>query len=376
MKWAATEQKEAQKDKATLDIVTLEAVLCAGDGKHEQKRQAQHTSTVTNSGVPLFDKDSPADGNGGQLQSISDLAHGDDGGAATEQAGTNLDEPLKKKAKSDKASASKDEGSGGKGAGTCREAIEAIGKKVDAKVHSYCYHQWDRKHVFLLNLNLMLLLNPTTLFYFNLSNDQLAKDKYAGIVSNWAKNVPKGQGKGGSTKSTSLKTLSSNSNARSAPTSAPTSVSSGKIKGHDSTTSNSQSNNNDVAITFSGLDDDDETPEREAALSSPTKEGKRLTSAGIVKIEQMPTPMKQEKPPWNRWLRVMVPTFLRHLGGYSNIWTVPDEVLLKMMSELLSVVYLDQDYDIQINCPVFHKLQQHTYNYRSGFGSAGLAVSR
>ncbi|KAH9980522.1 hypothetical protein BJV74DRAFT_953109 [Russula compacta] len=156
------------------------------------------------------------------------------------------------------------------------------------------------------------------------------------------------------------------------------SVSSGKIKGRDSATSNSQSNDNDVAITFGGLDDDDETPEREAALSSPTKEGKRLTSAGIVKIEQMPTPVKQEKPArtsqkgiagFRLWFNV-----LESLGGYSNIWTVPDEVLLEMMSESLSAVYLDQDYNIQINCPVFRKLQQHAYDYRSGFGSAGLAV--
>jgi|SRR5579863_1121217 len=144
--------------------------------------------------------------------------------------------------------------------------------------------QWARKRVFPLNLNLMLLLNHTTLFYFNLSNDQLAKDKYSGVVANWAKNVSHSQAKGGSTKSTTSKTLTSTSTSRSAPTSAPTSVSSGKIKGRDSTSSNPQGNANDVAITFGGLDEEDETTEREAALSSPAKEGKRLTSAVIYFI--------------------------------------------------------------------------------------------
>lgn len=130
-----------------------------------------------------------------------------------------------------------------------------------------------------------------------------------------------------------------------------------------------------------------------------------------MKIEEIHTPVKQEKPArtsrkatnkdlpsfcltGNRWLRVMVPTFLRRLGGYSNIWTVPDTVLVEMMRESLGAVYLDEDYDVEINCPVFRKvsvhltvlnavvdpiitsfqLQQHAYDYRSGFGSAGLAV--
>ncbi|KAH9955093.1 hypothetical protein BJV74DRAFT_800212 [Russula compacta] len=256
------EKKKAQKEKATLEI----------------EHQAQPTSTVTNSEVPLYDENSPADGNGGQLQSISDLADGDNGGAATDHA--SIDKPPKKKVKANKGSSvtSKDEGTGasGKGVGTRREAIEVMGKKLDAK--------WAQKHVFPLNLDLMLLLNHTTLFYFNLSNDQLAKDKYSGVVANWAKNVSHSQAKGRLTKSTTSKTLSLTSTARSAPTSAPTSVSSGKIKGHDSTSSNPQGNANDVATTFGGLEEEDEMTEWEAALSSPAKEGKRLTSAIIYFI--------------------------------------------------------------------------------------------
>ena len=145
LKWAAAEKKKAQKEKATLDIATLEAVLRAGDGKREQERQVKPTSAVTGgeSKVPLYDEDSPADGNGDQLQSISDLADGDDGGAVTDHA--SIDEPPKKKVKANKSSTvmRKDEGTGasGKGKGTRREAIEAMGKKLDAKVRSYSYHR-------------------------------------------------------------------------------------------------------------------------------------------------------------------------------------------------------------------------------------------
>ena len=69
LKWATAEKKKAQKEKATLDIATLKAVLHAGDGKQEQECQVKPTSAVTSSEskVPFYDEDSPADGNGDQL---------------------------------------------------------------------------------------------------------------------------------------------------------------------------------------------------------------------------------------------------------------------------------------------------------------------
>jgi hypothetical protein len=92
-----------------------------------------------------------------------------------------------------------------------------------------------------------------------------------------------------------------------------------------------------------------------------------------VKIEETVTPVKQEKPTrmsrkvtnkdlpafclkGNCWIRVMVPTFLRRLAGYSNAWAVPDDVLVQMMNESFVAVYPDEEYNVEVNCPVFRKV--------------------
>lgn len=126
----------------------------------------------------------------------------------------------------------------------------------------------------------MLTLDPTTLFYFSLS-DAPTKDKHTGLVNDWASKIERPHSKSGSIRSgttPALSTGSSRSTHRTTSTRPPPSsrsALSNNIK---------ISRDNDVIEISSGdeggLSDRDETrgKEREFAVKSPPKGRQRATS--------------------------------------------------------------------------------------------------
>jgi hypothetical protein len=140
----------------------------------------------------------------------------------------------------------------------------------------------------------MLLLNETTLFYFSLGKQAQPQGKVSGVIKDWADKVsrsvqpptkgPIGSSTSGSSRPTKSGTLSTGTAVNSAA-SVPTSFRSTSSAAKDANTkatSKPSSKQPFEVVKFGGIDSGDETEEREAALSSPIKGGKRLTS--VVRV--------------------------------------------------------------------------------------------
>lgn len=124
----------------------------------------------------------------------------------------------------------------------------------------------------------MLTLDNTTLFYFSLSDKTVPEEKHTAAIQDWAKKLPKriGGTSGGLRSVTSALTKSSATHTSSS---------------HSTRTSRSALNNGfirrcgDDAVEVIDVDgplsDNDETkgPERDAAIKSPLKGKKRLSSS-------------------------------------------------------------------------------------------------
>ena len=134
-----------------------------------------------------------------------------------------------------------------------------------------------------------------------------------------------------------------------------------------------------------GFLEEDETEERDAALSSPIKGKKRLTNAvshmpychtvlttqqGIVKIEDASQPPKRvaaarptnaDLPPGcldvARWRRVFMTTYLQYLGGQDtdNAWIIKDKDAVLLMQCVWDYMYgATVLHTVKVGGPVFH----------------------
>ena len=126
-------------------------------------------------------------------------------------------------------------------------------------------------------ISLMLTLDPTTLFYFSL-RDLDFKNNHAGLIQDWATKIPR-NAKPESTRSKATPSLTHGSTRSShAPPSARSALNTVKIGEHDDS----------IKIAEGGLSDVDETKgdERDAAIKSPPKGTRRITSSVSDRILQ------------------------------------------------------------------------------------------
>jgi hypothetical protein len=143
----------------------------------------------------------------------------------------------------------------------------------------------------LIRLFIMLLLNETTLFYFSLGDQARPQGKVSGVIKDWAEKVsrsaqPPSKGFSTSSGTSQARTAKSVSSAFNSATSVPTSfrsTTSAAVKDDKAKiASKTSSKQLTELVKLGGFESEDETNEREAALSSPIKGGKRLTS--VVRI--------------------------------------------------------------------------------------------
>jgi hypothetical protein len=220
----------------------------------------------------------------------------------------------------------------------------------------------------------MLALHEATLFYFDLSTE---KNQRSGLLNDWAAHVSsKTLSKKGAKASQSkdLSTLHSGITAFSKANTGVTSL---------STVEKPHSIFAQPRITLADLDDSvagidlladtvTETQERLAALMSPPKGNKRLTSnvsghpptalhayifQTIVKIEDNEAPLQSltgalkkpskfkncDLPPGattgNVWRRNVVPTFIRFSASQPDAWAIKDDDALKAMQLIWDKIY-------------------------------------
>ena len=115
----------------------------------------------------------------------------------------------------------------------------------------------------------LLILNETTLFYLNLCTTAASHSNSFNNVKNWTSRVAKASR---TTKSNSAHAGSTNSS--SVPSKRATSITSAVVKPEKK----KLKLDDHVDLTTSGFFKDDETVEREAAISSPVKGSQRLNS--------------------------------------------------------------------------------------------------
>lgn len=144
----------------------------------------------------------------------------------------------------------------------------------------------------------MLTLDPTTLYYLNLS-DAYQKDRYSGLkhstddLSDWLTNVPLGSrgslksvttpaltksGRSSNPAANSVRSASAGIRSTSTSNQRPASRSGGLVKVIGETNPNDDESGINV---LGGISDNDETigPERDAAMNSPPKAGRRVNSS-------------------------------------------------------------------------------------------------
>jgi hypothetical protein len=240
----------------------------------------------------------------------------------------------------------------------------------------------------------MLLLETTTLFYFNLSTSAPSKDRTA-AVRKWAGSVAAGNSHGPSrnlaTGSQSTQPTRSELNSTSSHTVLPLSTAREStvfeldatpkpLKRLNSKSLVSANDNNDHHLTATpgGFEDEDEHLEREAAMSSPIKYGQRLTSSvsflnsrcneystsiqGIVKIKSTNNnhPVKHPKSngkarlvipkltnkdlprgcqDGNLWRRRFIPTYMTFVASYNQVWSVIDGDAIDAMQKIWDQIY-------------------------------------
>ncbi|KAG1749251.1 hypothetical protein EDB19DRAFT_1629864 [Suillus lakei] len=74
------------------------------------------------------------------------------------------------------------------------------------------------------------------------------------------------------------------------------------------------------------------------------------------------------------WTKQYLPTIMLWAGNYQEIWNIPDEVLLLHAQLIFDAVYKELNINI-IQGGVIHSLiAQHISEWRSNFGSTGIAI--
>ncbi|KAI0244989.1 hypothetical protein BJV78DRAFT_1289749 [Lactifluus subvellereus] len=149
-----------------------------------------------------------------------------------------------------------------------------------------------------------------------------------------------------------------------------------------------------VSLGPGGFEDEDETEEREHALSSPIKGNQRLSSAGIVKVTVgAASPVSRSKhsaanrrkdkytnsdlPPGckenNVWRCTLIPTYIQYMSNQKNAWGIQDDDAIVILQGIWDYVYGARvPAKIGIVGPIFAVADQHLCEWHSAFGSAML----
>jgi hypothetical protein len=207
----------------------------------------------------------------------------------------------------------------------------------------------------------MLGLHEGTLFYFNLrASGNAKKTDEEARMKKWADNVSHATG------------------TAKRPASSTVSKFTSTTMGVSSSTSNTkvvEDFNEPQASALDLMEDEVDTEERNAALSSPPKGRQRLTSAvslisntpvksrivtfpqGIVKIKDSAKPLEAPKTRVNRprafknddlptgsveggvWRRVFVPSYIACIASYDDPWTILDNEAVKILQLTFDAVY-------------------------------------
>ncbi|KAH9957658.1 hypothetical protein BGW80DRAFT_1565257 [Lactifluus volemus] len=144
-----------------------------------------------------------------------------------------------------------------------------------------------------------------------------------------------------------------------------------------------------------GLDDDDEMhgAEREAAISSPLKGKQRLTSSGIVRVQEVSSlkarPKSLDKddelPPGatdqDRFRGKFVPTYISWIAQHAtDPWKVPNDEMLSVVRKIWAQVYrgtITMDYKIALRCHVVKVTEQRVRDtWRTNFGNNAIVAMK
>jgi hypothetical protein len=228
-----------------------------------------------------------------------------------------------------------------------------------------------------------LILNETTLFYLNLSTITNTTNSSFNKVKNWTSHVAKARH---ITRPSSAHVGSSKSSVPSKRTTSSTSA----IVKTDSTLLQPERkkiklDNHDLTTSGFLEDEDDETIEREAAISSPVKGNQRLNSKvchishhdqiltcrqTIVKVENLsPLPKRSganrkytnaDLPNGamnnNTWRKIVIPTYIQYLAGQDSkeTWSIDDKESTTLLQAIWNFTYgAEVPHFIRVNGPAF-----------------------
>ncbi|KAG2110497.1 hypothetical protein DEU56DRAFT_920176 [Suillus clintonianus] len=139
-----------------------------------------------------------------------------------------------------------------------------------------------------------------------------------------------------------------------------------------------------------GLSDEDETQglEREAAVASPPKGKKRVSSSALVKDSPGKPPARQAertKKPGNNdlpdgveqklWRRVFVSTYMQYVATLANPWEVPPKLACQKLQVIWDAIFPNISCTVTSTSTVYLiTVQRVADSYRSFIGSAAIAI--
>ncbi|KAG6371005.1 hypothetical protein JVT61DRAFT_10725 [Boletus reticuloceps] len=85
-------------------------------------------------------------------------------------------------------------------------------------------------------------------------------------------------------------------------------------------------------------------------------------------MKDLPVPSDQ------RWSCGIIGTLTLWCGSQPNMWVIPDEVFVAALQDIFNNVYPGIKYRVTTNCSVHAVALQRISEWRSGFGSAALAL--
>ncbi|KAI0245668.1 hypothetical protein BJV78DRAFT_1287355 [Lactifluus subvellereus] len=223
----------------------------------------------------------------------------------------------------------------------------------------------------------------TMLFYHSLRDVAVSKDAHMALVKDWVTKVP-------------VPPTATVSNAQ--DTSTPPLTNSGSSHNSHSVTSHSALTNqvkisqgDDIVNSEGAVSDRDETkgPEYEAAISSPPKGKRRVTSSALVKLEDSPRPvakaLRSKKPTNNRlpkewlkdgtWHKRVVPTLIRWASIQPNPWVIPDVKITDALEKICNAYFGGSELSITTTSVAFRlALQCLSDSWCSVIGSSAIAI--
>ncbi|KAG1860199.1 hypothetical protein DFJ58DRAFT_840080 [Suillus subalutaceus] len=245
---------------------------------------------------------------------------------------------------------------------------------------------------------LELTLDETTLYYFFLSDlTPNGKDFSAGI-NDWAASIPK-NAKPSTKATTSQPSIFKNSTsshrlpplANASTRSSTNSVLTENVLISHTVPITQEPKEQDTLQLLDGLgrlSDEDETQglEQEAAVASPPKGKKRVSSLALAKDSPGKPPACQAectKKPGNNdlpdgveqrlWRCVFISTYMQYVATLANPWEVPPKLACQKLQVIWDTIFPNIPYTVTEH--KHHTVQHVADSYRSFIGSAAIAIA-